>query len=481
MEALSLEYNKQTNKKLLLLILLLEFIFVSVLFSFNYKYALVLLGTTIFLVLNFTDVKITLWFLIAFSILVAYSRGDVTAAMMIALGSAYVFVCLSFFFGLCVGKTQVTKTRLNLPVAVFLVMAFLQIIRGLLISLPIKWLLIESLAYAGFGIVFLVTSLCHNKQMIKRFFQLLIFVAYYQAIVGLWNFFLVGHRIGGYLFGAFPSLVALVLLNLSFHSEKRSKKIGYAVLSLPLLLHLMFSFTRGFWFVFLAGFLFSYSLYVNGLECSLRRKVWRLLKGTLAFILIVVVLSVGIQRLFLPGKGLERFSARFLSSFSSKLSSSTFSNVTRLLEYGVAFEKIKSKPIFGYGVGYKLSYVDPILREKILSGIVHQFYIMIILKMGLVGLFAFLWIYYIFFKEGLRGSRLIKDNYYKGLAYGFMANSVEQLVISFTNHQFATVDNNFYLAFTLAGVMVLISMGTRGQRHGHINHHSELESQRSAE
>jgi len=181
------------------------------------------------------------------------------------------------------------------------------------------------------------------------------------------------------------------------------------------------------------------------------------------WLLIVVVLSVGIQRLFLRGNGLERFGARFLSSFSTKLSSSTFSNVTRLLEYGLAFEKIKSKPIFGHGVGYKLSYVDPILRERIRSGIVHQFYIMIILKMGLIGPFAFLWVYYVFFREGLRGSRKIEDSYYKGLAYGFMANSIEELVISFTNHQFATVDNNFYLAFTMAGVMVLISRGTRGQ------------------
>ncbi len=463
MEALSFEYGKQIDKKLLLLFLFLELLFVSTLFSFNYKYALVLLGGTLFLVLNFTDVRVTLWFLIAFSLLVAYSRGDVTAAMMVTLGSAYVLVCFSVFLGLCMGKTCIMKTRLNLPVAVFLVIAFVQTLRGIFTSHPMKWLLIESLAYAGFGVVFLTTSLCHKKEIIKRFFQLLMAVAYYQAIVGLWNYFLVGHRIGGYLFGVFPSLVALVLFNLSFYSERRSKKIGFIVMSLPLLLHLMFSFTRGFWFGFLAGLLFSYGLYVNGVERSFGKKVRRLLKGTLAFMLIVVVLAVGVQHLFPGGNGLERFGARFLSSFSTKLGSSTFSNVTRLLEYGVALEKIKGYPIFGYGVGYKLSYVDPILQERIRSGIVHQFYIMIILKMGLIGLFAFLWIYYVFFREGLRGSRMIEDSHYKGLAYGFMANSVEQLVISFTNHQFATVDNNFYLAFTMAGVMVLISKGTQGQ------------------
>jgi O-antigen ligase len=82
---------------------------------------------------------------------------------------------------------------------------------------------------------------------------------------------------------------------------------------------------------------------------------------------------------------------------------------------------------------------------------------MITLKMGLIGLFVFLWMYYVFFKEGLKGSKKIEDSYYKGLSYGFIANSIEQLIISFTNNQFAAVDNNFYLAFTVAGVLVIIS------------------------
>lgn len=120
-------------------------------------------------------------------------------------------------------------------------------------------------------------------------------------------------------------------------------------------------------------------------------------------------------------------------------------------------EKIKDRPILGYGVGYILAFNDPLFQERIKRLFVHQFYLMITLKMGLIGFLVFLWIFYVFLKEGLRESKRIEDSYHKGLSFGFIANSIGLLVINFTNHPLATVDNNFYLAFTMAGVMVLIS------------------------
>ena len=458
MEALTLEHNNITNKKLLFLFVFLELLVISGILFFHYQNTLVLLALVIFLVLNFLDVRITLWFLIAFSILVAYQRGAVTAAMIIALGSAYIFVCLSVFLKFCLGEFEIRKTKLNQPVAIFLIMVFFQTLRGILNSYPIQWLLIEFLAYSGFGVVFLVINLCDKKETIKKFFQLLIVVAYYQAIIGLWNFFRVGHRIGGYLFGTFPSLVALVLLNLSFYAKEKSKKRIYILISLPLILHLLFSFTRGYWMGFICALLFSYGIYLSSCEYSIGIRVWRLLKGAIMFILILAALLIGVKAILPQENLLSSLSRRFISAFSTSLSSATASNFSRLFEYRACLEKIKGSPIFGYGVGYRFPFRDPLFQKKLIaSAIVHQFYLMITLKMGLIGLFVFLWMYYVFFKEGLNGSKKIEDSYYKGLSYGFIANSIEQLIISFTNPQFAAVDNNFYLAFTVAGVLVIIS------------------------
>jgi len=265
----------------------------------------------------------------------------------------------------------------------------------------------------------------------------------------------VGHRIGGYLFGTFPSLIALVLLNLSFYSKERSKKLTYLLLSLPPLLHLLFSFTRGYWLGFIGALVFSYGIYLLNSDYSLSRKFLKFAKGTVTFTLLVLILGSSLHGFLIGGNFASLVARRLTSSFSTKLSPETASNFERLIEYEACWERIKEKPILGYGIGYIHSFTDPFLRQRIHRWAVHQFYLMVTLKMGLIGLLAFLWIFYVFFREGLRKSRNIQSGYYRGLSFGFLANSVQLLIISLTNHEFASVVNTFYLAFTLGGVVII--------------------------
>jgi O-antigen ligase len=457
MEALSFEYSNIRKKKFIFLFVSLEILIIASIFLLPYKSMLILFAVLTFLVLNFLDVRIGLWLMIAYSTRIIYFHGLVSAIMMVVLGSISVLVCLSVYFKSCLGQFKIQKTSLNLPVAVFLGMVLFQTLRGFLGSYPAKWIGTEFLAYLGFGILFLVTSLCHNKEMIKKFFQFLIVVAYYHAITGLWEYFRVGHRIGGYLFGTFPSLIALVLLNLSLYSAEKSKKLIYLLISLPLVLHLLLSFTRGYWLGFIVALLFSYGIYIINSAYSFSEKVFKSLKGVVVSAIIIIASLIGFQQFLSTHSFIGQLSRRFSSSFSTKASIETMSNVARLVEYEPSWDKIKEKPIFGYGVGYTLPITNPVRHRRTEEWAIHQFYLMITLKMGLLGLLVFLWMYYVFFKEGLKGSKNIEDSYYKGLSYGFIANSIEQLLISFTNHPFATVDNNFYLAFTMAGVMVIIS------------------------
>ncbi len=445
------------SKRNLFLFIFLELLIISSIFLLHYINVLILFAVLTFLVLNFSDVKIALWLLIAYSTMVIYFQGLVSAIMMIILGSLLIFVCLSVYLKFCFGQFKIKKTYLNLPIAIFLGLAFLQTVRGLLISNPPKWVGTELLAYLGFGVVFLVINLCDKKEMIKKFFQLLIVVAYYQAIIGLWNYFRVEHRIGGYLFGTFPSLIALVLLNLSFYSKEKSKKLIYLLISLPLILHLLFSFTRGYWLGFISALLLSYGIYLINADYSHSKKILKFLKGIVVFTVILVVILLMFQYFLLSGSLFAHLSRRFISSFSTRPSIETMSNVARLIEYQVCWEAIKKNPILGYGVGYTLFVTNPVRHRRTEEWAIHQFYLMITLKMGLLGLLAFLWIFYVFLREGLKQSKSIENNYYKGLSYGFIANSIALLMIDFTNHSLATVDNNFYLAFTMAGVIIINS------------------------
>lgn len=441
----------------LFLMLLLDLLIILSFFLADYKLGLFVLLVVSFIFLNFADMRITLWFMIAFSTLVVYYHGLVSAIMVMVLGFILILVYFSAYLRFCLGRLKIKKTYLNLPIAVFLVMVLFQALRGIFNSYPLKWLGTELLAYLGFSVFFLVMSLFNKIQMIKKYFQLLIFVAYYQAILGLWNYFYAGHRIGGYLFGTFPSLVALVLFNLAFYSKKRSQKLTYFFISLPLVIHLLFSFTRGYWLGFIGALLFSYVIYLHNSGYSIRRKTIKLVKGTIILTLIILALGFTLQRSLLGGRFFSYFSKRFISSFSTKLRPETASNFERLIEYQACWQRIKEKPILGYGIGYINSFTDPITKRRIDRWAVHQFYLMVTLKMGLIGLFAFLWIFYVFLIKGLKKSKSIESIYYKGLSFGFIANSVQLLIISLTNHEFASVVNTFYLAFTLGGVLVITS------------------------
>lgn len=455
-QAIYIFESPRLSKRNSFLFIFFELLIISSIFLLHYNNTLILLAVFAFLVLNFSDPRITLWLLIAFSTLVIYYHSLLSAIMMVILGSILIFVCLSVYLKFCFMQFKIKKSYLNLPIAVFLTIAFFQTLIGIFNSYPLKWLGTEFLAYLGFGVVFLIISLCDRK-MIKKFFQLLIVVAYYHAIIGLWNYFRIGHRIGGHLFGNFPSLIALVLLNLSFYTKEKSKKRIYVLISLPLVLHLLFSFTRGYWLGFISALLFSYGIYLINCNLTFSKKVLKSIKGIISFIIIILVFVLISQRFLPSGSFLGQVGRRFISSFSMKFSHETTSNVARLIEYKDSWEKIKKKPVLGYGVGYVFAFNDPISQKTIQRWVVHNFYLMITLKMGLIGLAVFLWIFYVFLRVGLRKSKSIECSYYKGLSFGFIANSIALLVISLTNHEFATVTNTFYLAFTLGGVVVITS------------------------
>ena len=456
METLSHKYNIM-NKKVLFLFVFLDLLIISSIFLFRYIDILILFAVFTFLLLNFVSFRAGLLLMIGYSTMVIYGKGLVSAFMMVILGSILIFVCLSVYFKFCIREFKIKKAEINLPIAVFLGIVFLQTIRGFLNIYSLKWLSLELLAYLGFGAVFLVINLCDKKEIIKKFFQVLVIVAYYQAIMGLWNYFRIGHRIGGHLFGIFPSSIALVLLNLSFYSKERAKKLIYILISLPFILHLLLSFTRGYWLGFILALLFSYGIYIINSEYSFSEKVFRFLKGVLLLSIIIVTSLIPFQQFLSTGSLMNQVSRRFKSGFSTELSVETVSNYQRLMEYDACLEKIQKKPILGYGIGYTLPLRNPITQRVSKEWAVHQSYLMITLKMGLIGLAAFLWIFYVFIRTGLRESKNIENNYYKGLSYGFIANVIQLLVISFTNYSLATVDNTFYLAFAMAGVVIINS------------------------
>lgn len=444
--------NTNLNRYWLILFSFELLVFLSS-FFFSYKIAIVLGLAIVFIFLVSLELKVTLIILIALSSLITY---DSKSALTLGI-SLLVFILLALLFKVfirfCLRGIKIVKTKLNLPLVIFLIIVLLNALRGMFCSYKITSLALESYVYLSFGLIFILINFLRSIRDIWILFTILVLFSISQSIFGITNYLLAGHRIGGTLFGIIPSLVAIVLLNLFLYSRNKQKRWFYLLLLIPLVVHLIFSFTRGYWFGFLGGLIFSYAYYISQQKAGSVTQFFSFLKRLGVVICFSIVILITLQ-LVLPGNiFIREFAKRFRSSFSASLSRETVSNYARVVEYREAVEKIKIRPILGYGLGYRFDFFNPLALSRESTSAVHNDYLAIILKMGLVGLMVFLWLFYVFFKDGFSTSRRLSNPINKGLTIGLIANVLQLLLIGFTNHVLIGIMNTYYLAFAIGAVL----------------------------
>jgi O-antigen ligase len=454
-----LPYNLQTEKrKSFFLFVLLELLAIAGSFLFGYKILLIpaAVGTVLFF--SFWDVRVTLVLAVAFSTLIQYGAKEKTLLEMSAFTLILISLIVAVYAGFCLKGLRIKRSKLDLPLMALLSISLLTVVRGILNHYNMALAGFELYAFLCFAVVFLVVNLFDSPTAIRRSFYALVLVALYSAMIGLAAYFRAGHRIGGHLFGAFPAMIALVLLNLSFYSQKRRERLLYILISLPLILHLVCSFTRGYWFGFLGGLGISYAAFVWQTEASWQRRSFVFMRavffgGILVYVLLVLMSS------FLPTGNLPSDASRRLeSSFAWAPFSSAFA---RLIEYKACWNRIWDSPVFGHGFGYVLEYKDPFSSRLHSQWYIHQSYLYIALKMGFLGLLAFIWMFYVFFRHSIRKCMRIQSPFFKGLTFGFMGNAVQLLIAGLTNYEFAAVVNTCYLAFAMGAVLVVAETWSR--------------------
>lgn len=89
----------------------------------------------------------------------------------------------------------------------------------------------------------------------------------------------------------------------------------------------------------------------------------------------------------------------------------------RMTENRYAIEKIVSNPV--WGIGFNKPYRPHIyVNERRIDWFVHNGYLWILLKMGLVGFVPFMWFSYVFVKRGLRNWDKVNNSFFKGIVLG---------------------------------------------------------------
>ena len=146
MQALNLAYN-DSAKKLWQFFILLELLIILSSLLLSYKIAFVIVLAMIFLFLVSLNLKITLMILIALSTFISYESKNILALGISILFFVLAAVLFGIYFKFCLNPIKIIKSKLNLPLVVFLTIALFNALRGLFYSYKITSLALESFVY----------------------------------------------------------------------------------------------------------------------------------------------------------------------------------------------------------------------------------------------------------------------------------------------------------------------------------------------
>lgn len=272
-------------------------------------------------------------------------------------------------------------------------------------------------------------------------------IALVHTVFGLTMLQIHQRRLGGIYFTTVTGIAALLLWTAALLAPSRKVRAWCLAGMIPLLVHLLFSFTRGYWLGFIVGFAVVTLLGWRNLSRFEPAERWRRLR-VLPALAAVIVAALGFSMLFFGGSDLlEAVGGRFSSSFSTEVSGATLSNLVRLDEYDRAIAAALESPIIGRGLGFSFITKDLLLGTIRDQWFVHNYYLLIWLKLGLVGLAAFAFLLWTSVRAARRVADSDPDWRARAWSIGAIAVTVQVLTILATNYSLADLTTAFVFAF----------------------------------
>lgn len=257
----------------------------------------------------------------------------------------------------------------------------------------------------------------------------------YKEAVGLatymWELIRGRTPFGAHFF--FP--IVVVGVGLLGGARQRLGKIVAMFLTLFFGFALLLTFTRGFW----AGTAFAVLMLLILLEKRSRHRI-------IAISAAILVAITGLIYLLGGGYVIEALVIRF-ASFGGALRDISIAG--RLAESKAVIELILESPLIGYGVGAVFTHYNLLIKSSVESLYVHNGYLYLMFKTGLIGTLIFFGFYFGVLLKGIRVSRTIGDD-----VSGVITKSATAILFAMA---FVTVTSNAYRDKESLLVLVLAS------------------------
>lgn len=352
---------------------------------------------------------------------------------------------------------SVCRSDLTGPLGLFLMLSILNAARGFFVGHPPKAILLELMPMLAIGSGFLVASAFDAGRHVRLAIGPLIGIAYGSAALGYHAFSIIRTHMSGVFFQPVPGMVAIMLFNLALRAKSAGRSLGWVALSLPLFLHQFLSYRRGLWLGTLAGLVVSVLIFAMGSGSGGRWRRGALVGGAL---LGTGIAGAGaLALLYGQADILQQAGGRFASIGSTENTIEAASNIARLIEYAVVAEHIQTAPWFGHGLGFSFLVNNPQETTPGPQWWVHQNYLLVWLKQGVVGLAIFLWMLWAAFWMGAREARRREDLYESGWLATAAASTAFMAVFSIADFPFDSAESMFFLALMWGGSMAMTSHG----------------------
>jgi O-antigen ligase len=406
--------------------------------------ALFLIGTLV--LASVQNVRIAILLGVGLATFTNYGAGRLTFEISI-IASWLVWSGLIIFIRSKWVGWKFPRRPVMMAAAIWLVVCLLGAVHGVINQNSMRFLLLEVLA-AGWPLLSFAVLQAFGSNKLRFVLVGLVLIGLIHSFYGLSALQIFGQRIGGVYFTTVPAVVAVFLWVFVLLTERRGLRWAALLAMVPMIVHLFFSFTRGYWLAFIAAMIVATALAWRSLAKFDPGQRWRPVRmlGELA----AIVLLATVVAILYSGEGaiLDTAGSRFSSAFRAEVADSeTASNVFRLIEFAEAIRMSLASPVVGYGFGAVLASQDPFLGTRTTQWFIHNYYLLIWYKLGLIGLIAFGLLIFSLVRDALRVGFGSTDLEVRVTAIGAMAFTVQVLVISLTNFNLALLNVAFLFAF----------------------------------
>lgn len=218
-------------------------------------------------------------------------------------------------------------------------------------------------------------------------------------------------------------IVSAIIIMFGFIGAKRYNFYIVATLIAISTIALVLTFSRGYWGTGAFGLL----LLTIVLKGPPRKRIMTF--GALSVLGVVLVAAILFPKLLVDlvtGIGVR----------IAQLGGADLSLQARLAESEAVLQRFVASPVIGYGMGAEFSFYNPISNTTATTWYVHNGYLFMLYKFGLVGTFLYLLFFIRMLILTAREAAAANDERTKTLLFSFFCVMVSMLIVNFTSPQF---------------------------------------------